>query len=115
MHPKFRFEDAPGGATRFLVPSGDLDATGAAALRESVEAALSAGKRLVVVDLSETNYAETAVIAALLDGNARARRFGARLCVVVDPGSRIQSLFATTRLNRVLRVVASRQTAIDPP
>ena len=115
MHSEFRFEDAPDGATRFLVPSGDLDADGAGAVRESVEAALAAGKRLVVVDLSETTYAETAVIAALLDGNARARRFGARLCVVVNPDSRIQSLFAMSRLNRVLRVVASRQAALDPP
>src|SRR3954449_9374452 len=104
MRQKFRLEDVPDGATRFLVPDGELDAADAHDLRQRVDQALAAGKQRVIFDLTLTTFIETAVIAALLDANARARQFGAVLAVVVEPGSKVQSLFAMSGLHRVLTI-----------
>jgi anti-sigma B factor antagonist len=115
MHSKFRSDDVADGATRFLVSHGELDAADAKEVRDTVEEALAAGKQHVILDLSETTYVESAIVAAVLDANARARRFGAKLAVVVEPSSRVESVFAMSRLNHVLHVATSRQDALDPP
>ena len=112
MQKKFRMEDVPDGTTRIVVPHGELDSSDADALRAAVDAALAEGRQRVILDLTETTYAETAAVAAVLDGNARARRFGATLCVVVAPDSRVEALFALSRLDKVLQVVRSREDAL---
>jgi anti-anti-sigma factor len=112
MQDTIRFEDGPDAATRSLVPSGDLDAATADEVRLVVEQALGAGKRLVIVDLSQTSFVDSAALAALLDGNARMRRFGASMVIVVPADSRVRKLLNITRLDKVLRVVESRQEAL---
>ena len=113
MHDTFRFEDGPDEATRSFVPSGDLDAASAADVRERIEQALTAGKRRVIVDLSQITYMETAALAALLDANARLKRFGAALFVVIPSDSRVRLIFSITRLDKVLRVMETREDAIE--
>ena len=105
MHDTLRLEDGPDGATRSLAPVGELDAASAADVRRRIEDALAAGKRRVIVDLTEVTYMETASLASLLDANVRLTRFGASLIVVVPTTSRVRLLFSITRLDRVLKVV----------
>jgi anti-sigma B factor antagonist len=112
MHEKFTVEDGPDRATRSLVPPGDLDAAAAAEVRRRIEEALNAGKRRVIVDLSAVSYMETAALAVLLDGNARLKRFGASLSVVIPADSRVRIVFGITRLDKVLRVTETRAEAL---
>jgi anti-sigma B factor antagonist len=112
MHKEFRSEDGPDLATRSLVPSGELDAAAAAEVRIRIEHALGAGKRRVIVDLSEIAYMETAAVAALLDANARLKRVGASMFIVIPSDSRVRVLFSITRLDKVLRVIGTRDEAL---
>ena len=113
MHENlFRFEDGPDEATRVLIPCGDLDASTGADIRHRIDAALASGKRRVIVDLSEITYMETAALAALMDANARVKRFGASLFVVIPADSRVRLIFSITRLDKVLRVTETRQDAL---
>ena len=112
MHDKFRSEDGPDAATRALVTTGELDAGAAGEIRGRIERALSAGKRRVIVDLTDVTYMETAALAALLDANARVKQFGASLFVVVPGDSRVRLLFSITRLDHVLRVMGTRAEAL---
>jgi anti-anti-sigma factor len=115
MDSKFRIDDVADGTTRLLIAQGELDASDVAQIRDGVEHALAVGAQHVVLDLCGSTRIESAVIAAVLDANARTRRFGARLSVVVAPDSRVQSLFEMSRLDHVVRVVATRQEALDSP
>jgi anti-sigma B factor antagonist len=112
MQDKFRSEDGPDVATRALIAVGEVDSAAAADVRLRIEQALAAGKRRVIVDLSEISYMETAAVAALLDANARLRRFGASLFVVIPGDSRVRILFSITRLDHVLRVMETRDEAL---
>jgi len=112
MQEKFTYEDGPDAATRIVVPHGELDATCADAIRAHVEKALVDGKRCVIIDLSETTFIESAVLAALTDANARAKRFGAGMRVVVPADSGLRRLFMVTRLDRLLRITESREDAL---
>jgi anti-sigma B factor antagonist len=115
MHDQFRHEDGPDGATRSLVISGEIDAAAAASIRERVEQALGAGKRRVIVDLSDVSFMESAAMAALLDANARVRRSGASMWLVIPRESRVRHLFSITRLDRVLPVMETREQALEAP
>ena len=112
MHDTFLLDDGPDEATRSLVPSGDLDAAAAADIRNRIDQALAAGKRCVIVDLSQITYMETAALAALLDANARLKRFGASLFVVIPGDSRVRLIFSITRLDKLLRVMETREEAL---
>ncbi len=112
MYEKFRSEDGPDEATRALVIAGELDGAAASEIRGRIEQALSAGKRRVIVDLSGASYMETAALAALLDANARLRRFGASMFIVIPGDSRVRLLFSITRLDHVLRVMDTRAEAL---
>src|SRR3954463_10969560 len=112
MHDKFRLDDGPDEATRSLAPVGDLDAATAAQVRDRIDQALAAGKRRVIVDLSEITYMETSALTALLDANARVRRFGASMFVVIPADSRVRLIFSITRLDKVLRVMETRDEAL---
>jgi anti-sigma B factor antagonist len=112
MHEQVRYEDGPDGVTRSLVPVGELDVGRAGEVRERIEQALAAGKRRVIVDLSETTYMETSALNALLEANARTRQFGATLFVVVPGESQVRMLFSITRLDKVLRVIDNPEEAL---
>ena len=113
MHGKLRLEDGPDEATRSLTPRGELDAASAADVRRRIDDALAAGKRRVIVDLAEVTFMETAALAALLDANVRLARFGASLFVVIPEDSRVRLLFSITRLDKVLKVMQSREAALE--
>ena len=112
MQEKFTYEDGPDAATRIVVPHGELDATCADGIRQHVEQALVCGKRCVILDLSETTFIESAALAALTDSNARVKRFGAEMRVVVPADSGIRRLFLVTRLDKILRMMESREEAL---
>ena len=113
MSEKFSYEDGPDAATRFLLASGELDGAAASDVGQRIEQALAAGKRRVIVDLSQITYMETSALAALLDANARVKRFGAALVVVVPSESRVRLLFSITRLDKVLKVLDNREAALE--
>jgi anti-sigma B factor antagonist len=112
MH-KLRLEDGPDAATRSLTPCGDLDAAHAADVRRQIDDALAAGKRRVIVDLSQVTFMETAALTALLDANLRLTRFGASMFVVIPGDSRVRLLFSITRLDKVLKVMETREAVLE--
>ena len=113
MHPTFRFEDGPDDATRVLIPCGELGGDAASDVRHRVADALESGKRRVLVDLSEITFLDTGALATLVDANARVQREGASLFVVIPPDSRIRLVFSITGIDKVLRVLGSRDEALS--
>ena len=112
MQKQFDHEDGPDGATRILIPRGELDGGSAGEIRRRVEDALAAGKRCVVVDLSEVTYMESAALTALMEANARVARFGASMPVVVPSESRVRRLFTITRLDNLVHLHETREDAL---
>jgi anti-sigma B factor antagonist len=112
MQEKFSYEDGYDVVTRVIVCGGELDGTCADAIREHVEKALIAGKRRVIIDLSQTTFIESSALGALNDANARIKRFGASLSVVVPKTSELRRLFVITHLDKVLQIAESREEAL---
>jgi anti-anti-sigma factor len=109
---KIQHEDGPGEAVRILVARGELDGASSREIRKRVEDALAAGKRCVVVDLSEASYMESAAVTALVDGNARVARFGAALKIVIPTDSNVRRIFSVARLDTVLHLYDTREDAL---
>jgi anti-anti-sigma factor len=64
---------------------GEFDVFAASQLRERCRAELDAG-RACVVDVRDTAFVDSAVLAALLDARRRSRQLGRRLVLVLPEG-----------------------------
>ncbi|WP_327179307.1 STAS domain-containing protein [Streptomyces sp. NBC_01335] len=96
----------PDRGTAFLVRTdgfalvrvrGDADEnSGAPELAEALGAALRMGKERTVVDLSETEFADSAVLHTLLDARARHERAGVGLVLAGPFRTAVRRLFEVT-------------------
>ncbi|MCW2606591.1 MAG: hypothetical protein JWO60_1284 [Frankiales bacterium] len=77
-----RLVRSPSGRTVVVTPVGVLDASAAAALRESLEAAAASGARVVVVDLQAAPGVEPVVCTVLVEASGTLRASGRALLVV---------------------------------
>ncbi|MFD6425009.1 STAS domain-containing protein [Streptomyces sp. NPDC060198] len=76
---------------------GDADEnSGAPELAEALGTALREGKERTVVDLSETEFADSAVLHTLLDARARHERAGVRLVLAGPFRTAVRRLFDVT-------------------
>jgi anti-sigma B factor antagonist len=112
MLTKYLDEAGSDSPTRSLMPCGELDGVLAADVRQRIEEALVSGMRRVIIDLTGVSYMETSALAMLMDENARMKRFGASLLVVIPLDSRVRLLFSITRMDRILRVLGTREEAL---
>ncbi len=102
--------NAPGGVT-VLVLSGELDIARTPQLRVAINEVLRARPQALVIDLCAVTFADSTVLALLLNAQRRATHQGIPLRLACDVASTLQIL-AFTRLDREFQIHASRRDAV---
>ncbi len=110
--PPIALDRADAGVAVVAV-SGEQDVGSAPLLRERIGSAL-AGRRPVVIDLTETDSIDSAILGVLLSGLRRAREQGSGFALVVpgDDASPVRRVLEITGLTVVFPTFSSRDPAI---
>lgn len=96
------FEIRPIGAAIIVHVRGDLDATSAGALRSALAEAAEAGEPLLLVDMADVDFLDSAGLAVLV-GVARTLRPDRRLALY-DVPPRMQRMLSVAGINQVLQI-----------
>ena len=91
-------------------PSGDVDLSGAPALRAKIAEVFSDAPEKLVIDLSEVPYMDSSGVATLVEGMQLANHAGAVL-VLADMQERVKSIFEIARLDTVFKITDDLQAA----
>jgi anti-sigma B factor antagonist len=89
-----------------------LDTHIASDLKAQLLALLDGEEQRVLLDLAETEYADSSGLGALLLGVRQARESGGRFCIF-GARNRVKSLINIAHLEDVVRNFADEQAAID--
>jgi anti-sigma B factor antagonist len=89
----------------------EIDITSADELRAALLEASAHGPGTFVVDLSRTQFCDTAGLHALVSARKRARAAGGEVLVVIT-GAAVQRIFAITGLDSVFPHFASLEEAL---
>ena len=95
-----------------LTVSGELDIATAPALRDRFAAAIVAGKRRLVIDLSALSFLDSVALATIVHAKQRLPEDG-KMAVVIDPSSYVMLVFESGGLPKVLDLVDTRDQAIE--
>jgi anti-anti-sigma factor len=114
MDGTIEIEHAPG--VDVLVLHGEHDLSTQSRIQRHIDAAISAGKS-VVVDLSQVDFIDSTVLAAILHGQRRATPEddgrGPGLAVVSSPGAKfVARMLALVHLEDHVAVHLSRDSAV---
>jgi anti-sigma B factor antagonist len=104
-------EVAVGGSPPVLHPTGDIDAYTAPRLRSQLHAAIRSGARVVVVDLADVTFIDSAGLGALVGAHRRMLEADGRLRLVRPPHL-VGRAFELTGLDEVLDFYDDRETAL---
>ena len=109
-----RLSEEQRGEVSIAAIEGEVDASNAAELGDGLRALLTNQSTLLVVDLSETTYLDSAGLNLLfaLDGELSGRLQQLRL--VVPARSPLGRTLAITGLNRAISTHATRDAALSP-
>ena len=109
-----RLSEEQRGEVSIAAIEGEVDASNAAELGDGLRALLTNQSTLLVVDLSETTYLDSAGLNLLfaLDGELSGRLQELRL--VVPHGSPLGRTLAITGLDRAISTHATRDVALSP-
>jgi anti-sigma B factor antagonist len=104
-------EVVPLGPVTVVAPKGDLDMTVAEPLKRRLTELIDQGRWRVVLDLGAVAYIDSAGLGTLVAAMKRARGAGGdiKLCALQPD---VRSIFAMTRLNKVMDVHPTRQAAV---
>ena len=97
-----------------VVAPEDIDITNVAGLRTALLQAASLGNGTVVVDMSRTQFCDTAGIHALVGAHKRARAEGGQV-LLVGGGDAVLRIFSITGLDRVIPYFSSLEQALAQP
>jgi anti-sigma B factor antagonist len=89
----------------------DIDITNAAELRTALRQAAARGHRTLVVDMSRTQFCDTAGLHALVGAHKRARTEDGQVLLVVG-GDTVLRIFSITGLDRVIPYFSSLEQAL---
>jgi anti-sigma B factor antagonist len=96
---------------RLLAVRGELDIATVPELRERLDAAVDAGVKRLVLDLSEVAFMDSIAMAAILHTRTRLGDSG-RILVVVPESSYTRLVFEIAGLPRCLELFESRAEAV---
>jgi anti-sigma B factor antagonist len=99
------------GAVPVVAAPEEIDITNADGLRAALLEAAAHGHGSFVVDMSRTQFCDTAGLHALVGAHKRALAAGGEVRLVI-PGAAVQRIFAITGLNHVIPSFATRQEAL---
>jgi anti-anti-sigma factor len=94
-------------------PRGDIDAANARRVQEELAECMASSFDLLVLDLSETRYLDSAAIDMLFRLNERLRQRRARLRVVIPPTSQLLRLAELVGMTSAMAVHSSLAEAIS--
>jgi anti-sigma B factor antagonist len=90
----------------------DIDVTNAAGLRTALRHAAARGSGTVVVDMSRTQFCDTAGIHALVAAHKQARAEGGQVLLVIG-GAAVRRILSITGLDDVIPVFPDLEQALD--
>jgi anti-anti-sigma factor len=102
--------EASGGVV--LAPSGRLTVVTAPQLRTAVAERIAEGDRLIIVDLSTTDFVDSSGLGALVSCLKSARQAGGDLRLVA-PTEQVAMVLRMTNLDRILQPRASVDDALQ--
>ena len=85
---------------------GELDLLGAPLLQKEIENAEAEAKGILVLDLQELQFIDSAGLRVILDAHERTRSRGTELALTRGP-EQVQRLFTIAGVNEHLRIIAS--------
>ncbi len=97
-----------------VVAPGEIDITNADELRAALFEAATHGPGKLVVDLTRTEFCDTAGLHALVAAHKRTRTGGGQLLLVI-PGAGVLRIFEITGLDQVIPHVATLEEALAQP
>lgn len=94
-----------------ISPRGDLDATSAPEIRQTLQDLLDSGKSRLIVDLAGVLYLDSSGLGELVRAMKRARKAGGdvRLCALSDD---VFQVFEMTRLHEQMALYPTLKDAI---
>jgi len=111
--PDVSFQVEMAGDVPVVVTPGDIDITNAAALRTALLEAAGRG-RMYVVDMTRTQFCDTAGLHALVAAHKRARDDGSDVRLVVTSAT-VLRIFAITGFDQVISRFDSLDQALAAP
>jgi anti-sigma B factor antagonist len=93
---------------------GEVDPYTAPELKKALIAAIEAGARRVIVDLTETTFIDSTTLGVLIGGVKRLRPEGGDLAIVVSDYN-IRKIFEITLLDRIFAIFDTRDDALAAP
>ena len=97
--------------THVVAVTGEIDLFTAPEFKQRVAAPIDAGTAHVVVDLTQTTFIDSSSLGVLIGAHKRLKLRDGGLTVVADSPT-IASTFKVTGLDRVFRLVTSRDEAL---
>ncbi len=97
---------------KIVRPVGDIDLSGAPALRQQISQAQKENPSRLIVDLSGVPYMDSSGLATLVEAMQIARRNNAIL-IICSLQDKVRSIFEIARLDMVFKIAASREEAIS--
>lgn len=94
-----------------VTPPEQIDITNADGLRTALLEAAARGPATLVVDMTRTQFCDTAALHALVSAHKRARATGGEVLLVIT-GAAVQRIFAITGLDRVFLIFTSLEEAL---
>ena len=102
--------EAVGGVPVVTAPE-DIDITNADGLRAALAEAAARGQATLVVDMTRTQFCDTAGLHALVSADKRARARGGQVLLAMR-GAAVLRIFAITGLDRVIPHFTSLEQAL---
>jgi anti-sigma B factor antagonist len=100
------------GDTHVVAVTGEIDLFTAPEFKQRVTAPIEAGRRHVIVDLTDTTFIDSSSLGVLIGAHRRLRRNGGSL-VIVSNRDAISKTFRITGLDSVFTIVGSLDEALD--
>lgn len=112
MAVEFSVRDEPvDDDTHVVAVSGEIDIFTAPEFKTLLADTIDAGRKLVVVDLTETTFIDSSSLGVLISAHRRLDLREGRLVVVCDKRE-VRNTFKITGLDSVLTVVGTRDEAL---
>lgn len=85
----------------------------AGVLREIINNDIRQGKKKIIIDLSKCDFLDSSFMGTLVVCTKKSLNEKVKFHIVIREESYLTSLFRTTRLERVLTIFETRQSALD--
>lgn len=95
-----------------LSPQGRLDAFTAPDMRQQIESQLEAGNSQLVIDLSQTQFLDSAGMAVLVSALKSCRQKNGNVRLVWPQIDAVKRIISLTKFDRVFDIKATAQEAI---